>query len=198
VPRRVRLAALVCGPILAALLALLPPAAAAGVDVKADAQGQVSVSATAAPLSDILDALASHLGLEVEYEGTPPRQLVSLELAARTPAEAVLSTLEGQGLDFALQLDASGQRVRKLFVTTVSGSAPRRPPEAARPAPRRPPFRPPVPQVPDPEEEADEEDPFAEEEAGPVDDEEEAEPELQTLPGPQARPVTLPTPRPRR
>jgi len=202
-PRNRARSGLACG--LGFALVASSSSAAAAVRVELEPGGRVTLSADAAALADVLDGLASRLGIDVEYEGTPPRQLVTLELAARTPAEAVLSALEGQGLDFALQLDTTGRSVRKLFVTTASGTAPRPAPQVARPAPRRPPFRPPAPPVPDTEDYEEEEDPFEEDEEDfDAEDEgleEEAEPAAgppQTLPGPAGRPITLPTPRPPR
>ena len=35
------------------------------------------MTATAAPLADVLDRLARQIGMEIVYDGTPPRQRVT-------------------------------------------------------------------------------------------------------------------------
>ena len=103
-----------------ARLAVLPLFLAAGT-ASAEVQirlveGRVDVQATAAPLADVLDRLARQTGMKVVYEGPAPRFLVSVSLERRTPAEAVLATLEGLGLNYALQLDPTGTRVQTLVM----------------------------------------------------------------------------------
>ena len=132
------------------LLLVFVPRAHAGVDVREE-QGRVDVAATAAPLFEVLDRLARQTGMKVVYEGPAPRQLVTLSLAGRSPAEAVASILEGQGLNYALVLDVTATRVDKLLVT---GSSPGGRALSRSSAPSRPrvqPVRPP------PDDEADEE-----------------------------------------
>jgi hypothetical protein len=103
------------GCLLLPLLAL-GPAAGAGIAVR-ESQGKIDVAAAAAPLADVLDRLAHQIGMKVVYEGPAPRQLVTLSLVGRSPAEAVTAILEGQGLNYALVLDATATRVEKLLVT---------------------------------------------------------------------------------
>jgi hypothetical protein len=101
---------------LAALsLVLAAGTASAEVQIRL-VEGRVNVHATAAPLADVLDRLARQTGMKITYEGPAPRFLVSLSLEGRTPAEAVLGTLEGLGLNYALQLDPSGTRVLTLVM----------------------------------------------------------------------------------
>jgi hypothetical protein len=129
------------------LLALVPPVHA-GIAVR-ESQGKIDVAAAAAPLADVLDRLARQTGMKVVYEGPAPRQLVTLSLVGRSPAEAVTAILEGQGLNYALILDATATRVEKLLVTgaaTSGGSGP----SSARTAPAAP-FRRMAPPDNDPE-----------------------------------------------
>lgn len=106
--------------ILALALALLGAEAPANeVDVIVH-EGQIDVSARAAPLSQVLDQLAAAIGAEVQYEGPPPPQLVTLAFVDLTPAEVLLSVLRGQGIDFALQMDAAGGKVVRLLVAADS------------------------------------------------------------------------------
>ena len=81
----------------------------------------VELTARAAPLAEVLDRLGRQIGMKVVYEGASPRQLVTLSLQGRSPAETVLGLLEGQGLNFALVSDATGARVETLL---VAGTAP--------------------------------------------------------------------------
>ena len=69
------------------------------------AGGTVDLTATAAPLAEVLDRLARQTGMKVVYEGAAPRQLVTVSLHGRTPAETVLAVLEGLGVNFALVAD---------------------------------------------------------------------------------------------
>ena len=141
----------------------------AGVAVRVSG-GHVELTATAAPLAEVLDRLARQTGMKVVYEGPAPRQLVTVSLKGRTPAEAVLSVLEGLGVNFALVADPTGARVQTLVVAgTASASAassPSRPARSTPPASRRP-FGPPPgssPETVEPAfEEADDEEPLPEE-----------------------------------
>jgi len=81
----------------------------------------VELTARAAPLAEVLDRLGRQIGMKVVYEGASPRQLVTLSLQGRSPAETVLGLLEGQGLNFALVSDPSGTQVVTLL---VAGTAP--------------------------------------------------------------------------
>lgn len=132
--------------------------------------GQVDLTATAAPVADVLDRLARQTGMKVVYEGPAPRQLVTLSLHGRTPTEAVLDVLEGLGVNFAFVADPSGARVQTLVLTgtasasSTSASAASRP---TTPAGSRRPFGPPPgaspeavePAFDEPEEEPEPEDP---------------------------------------
>jgi hypothetical protein len=143
------------------LVGVVPPASA---EVAVRVAGErVDVRANAAPLADVLDDLAGKTGMEIVYEGSPPRQPVTLTLEGRTPAEAVLGILDGQGLNYALIADVTGTRVQTLMLAgpagtgTISGSGA----QAPRPRGRRPIMAPPAATrgVLDPG--FDEEDPFA-------------------------------------
>jgi hypothetical protein len=59
--------------------------------------------------------------MKVVYEGAPPRVLVNASIERRTAAQAVLSVLEGLGLNYAASLDATGTKVQMLM---MSGAAP--------------------------------------------------------------------------
>ena len=104
-------------------LAVVATPAAAKVAVRVSG-GQVELTATAAPLADILDRLARQTGMKVVYEGPAPRQLVTLSLRGRTPTETVLALFEGLGLDFALVADPSGARVQTLVVAGTAAVSP--------------------------------------------------------------------------
>ena len=136
-------------------LLLLAAGTASAEVVLRVADGKVDVQATAAPLSDVLDRLARQTGMKVVYEGPVPRPLVSLSLERRTPVEALLGILEGLGLNYALQLDATGTRVQTLVMTgAASPSSSFRAPSA--PAPVQRPVPPPV-SAPDAVDDASEE-----------------------------------------
>jgi hypothetical protein len=105
------------------LVALARPAAA---DVQVQVAGpHVELVATAAPLAEVLDRLSRQTGMKIVYEGPAPRQLVTLSLRGRTPAQTVLAVLEGQGVNFAMVTDPSGANARTLLVagTTPTPSA---------------------------------------------------------------------------
>jgi hypothetical protein len=108
------------------------------------AQGRVDLTATAAPLADVLERLARQTGMKVVYEGPAPRQLVTVSLHGRTPAETVLAVFEGLGLNYALVADPSGASVQTLMVagasttgTASSASSPAAGSPAVRPNVRR-------------------------------------------------------------
>jgi len=85
--------------------------------------GQVDLTATAAPLADVLDRLARQTGMKVVYEGPAPRQLVTLAVHSRSPVETVLAVLEGQGLNFAMVADATGAGVSTLVLAGGPGAS---------------------------------------------------------------------------
>ncbi len=109
------------GFVVAALLLLLPVAAAAETEVR-PVGDRLEVRASAATVSEVLDRIARQTGMRVSYDGPPPRARVTLSGGPRTPAEAVLAVLEGQGLTYALRLDPTGTRVEMLMVFAGSGS----------------------------------------------------------------------------
>jgi len=136
-------------------LSLALAATTASAEIKVQVQdGRVWVQAVSAPLADLLDRLAQETGMGVVYEGKPPRIPVTLVLEGLSEAEAVLRTLEGTGLDFALRLDRAATGVEMLILTDPSGtarSASRGPETGSPPAPPgRPAYRPP-PAPPSPE-----------------------------------------------
>jgi succinyl-diaminopimelate desuccinylase len=125
-----------CPPlVVAAVLGLGMPHAGAGAEVEVRVAGErVNVRANAAPLTEILDSLSRQTGMKVVWEGAPARPPVTISVDNRTPAEAVLAILEGLGLNYALDLDTSGTRVRTLMM--LGSARPER--EAAPGAPTRP------------------------------------------------------------
>lgn len=132
--------------VLALALAILAAPLGAEVDVRA-VGGRIDVRASAAPLADVLARLSQQTGMNVIYDGPPPRQLVSATLERRTPAEAVLGILEGLGLNYAVALDSTGTRVQTLMMAgggaTGAGGAPSPIPQPV-PAPQfAPPAQPP-------------------------------------------------------
>jgi len=121
-----------------ALALLVAPNVGAAVQVRLSG-GRVDVMAQNAPLSEILEALARETKTKLVYEGAPPRQLMFVDLKDRTPAEALLSILDGQGVAFAVAFDPSGTRVLTLLMPAAGVAA------SAGPAPRpmpTPPERP--------------------------------------------------------
>ncbi len=123
-------------------LALAAPPVAAEVVVRVSGD-HVDLTATAAPLADVLDRLARQTGMKVVYEGPAPRQLVTLSLHDRTPTETVLAVFEGLGINYALVADASGARVQTLMVAGSTAASPSSsaPSSTARPSPAVPTLR---------------------------------------------------------
>ena len=96
----------------------------AGVEVRVNGD-RVDVVAINTPLADVLEGLSKQTKIKLVYEGAPPRQLVSVDLKDRTPAEAVLAVLEGQGLAYAVALDPTGTHVQTLLMSAANpASAP--------------------------------------------------------------------------
>jgi hypothetical protein len=103
-------------PLLAlTVLLLAAPDLRAAVEVRVSGQS-VDVQAVNTPLAEILDGLARELHVKIVYEGPPPRQLLSVDLKGRTPAEAFLSIVEGQGLSYAFSMDKTGTRVESVLM----------------------------------------------------------------------------------
>jgi len=61
--------------------------------------------------------------MKVVYDGPSPRQLVTVSLLGRVPAQAVHDLLEGQGLNYAFVSDATGTGVQTLLMTGSAGPA---------------------------------------------------------------------------
>jgi hypothetical protein len=142
-------------PLALLVLVLLAPSAGADTDVRTVGD-RVEVRAQASTLADVLDTMARHIGMKVVYEGPAPRGRVSFALPAMTPADAVLAALEGQGLTYAIRMDATGTRVETLMVvsggSTASGTPPRSEPRMPiqheeTPEPEEEPPPPEVPQI---------------------------------------------------
>lgn len=66
-----------------ALLLAVPSAPEVHVAVR---DGQVALKTTRAPLADVLKKLADATGMEVVYESTRPRQLVTVTIEAGSAA----------------------------------------------------------------------------------------------------------------
>jgi hypothetical protein len=126
---------------LLALVALLvaAPDLRAAVQVRVSPENRVDVQATNAPLSEILDGMARQLKIKIVYEGPPPRQLLTVDLKDRTPAEAFLAVVEGQGLAYAFAMDKSGTKVESLLMAggnnapNANAGPPRSPARPERP-----------------------------------------------------------------
>jgi hypothetical protein len=138
-------------------LFLLPVRPAAAEVIVAVTDGRVDLTAQAAPLSEVLDRLARQTRMELTYDGAPPRNLVTVVLQAATPAQAVISVMEGLGVNYALQLDRSGREVKSLLLIAAAASGPARSTSGPdRPAGRVPPPPPPPPSADEMEDEAEE------------------------------------------
>ena len=147
----------------------------AGVEVRVNGD-RVDIVAINTPLAEVLEGLSRQTKIKLVYEGAPPRQLVSVDLKDRTPAEAVLAVLEGQGLAYAVALDSTGTHVQTLLMSAVT-------PVAAGPVASSPR---PMPSVPDrPIRESVPEEPL---------DDGTSEPETEQLPPDTGRPNMLPPP----
>jgi hypothetical protein len=184
----------------ATLIAVLAaPSLRAEVDVQYK-DGQVSVRASAAPLSEVLDRLARATGMKVVQQGATPSMLLSLSLENRTPAEAVFGVFEGLGLNYAFVLDATGSKIETLILAGASGAkaAPAStspgpvPPSAPRYFPRR---EAPLPAAgPDEPAEPEEEEAPADEGEEAAEEGEEAVPEEKTVPpGPRGNVLQPPS-----
>ncbi len=134
-------------PALCALaLSLSGPSARAEVEVRVSG-AQVELSAKAAPLAEVLDRLTRQTGIKLVYEGSAPRQLVTLSLRGRSPADTVLALLEGQGVNFALVADPTGSRPQTLMIAGLAGTGSAGGNRGTSPGPGRTPF-PPTPEPP--------------------------------------------------
>ena len=143
---------------------------------------EVRIIADGSRLDQLLAELSEATGMEVIYEASPLGLSVTAQLTAQSPAEAVIRLLDSLPVSYALQLDASGERVTSLWITGKgSGSRARVRATPARPERRRP--RAPVPVADDDEQ----------------DDPVEAQPDAEATPPafpdrPFATPRAFPTP----
>ena len=124
-------------PLLAVLLA-----ASDGSTLRARAEviasaGKVTVRAERMPVNQILDRVARATGMKLTYEGTQPQALVSIDVENVTEVAAVVRLMEGLGISYVLQTDATGERVASLIVPGVTGGSSRVATNAA-PAPPEP------------------------------------------------------------
>jgi hypothetical protein len=107
---------------------LMIAAAAASADVKVSLhEGRMDILATRVSIADILDRVARQTGMKIIYDGPRPQKMLTKSVTNRTPADAVLGMLEGEGLNFAVILNAAGTQIETLLVTG---------PSKAKPAPR--------------------------------------------------------------
>lgn len=102
---------------------ILTSRAEAAVEVRVAGES-VDIQATNAPLAEVLASLSRQTQMKVVYEGAPPRQTISLDLKGRTPVEAVVAAMEGQGVNYAMAMDDTGTRVQTLLVTGTATSSP--------------------------------------------------------------------------
>jgi hypothetical protein len=173
---------------------LLARSGASETDVR-KAGDRLDVRATTAPLSEVLDRLARETGMKVTYDGPPPRGRVSLTLSGVTSVQAVMSVLEGQGLNFALRMDPTSTRVDTLMIVGTAGAS--APAPSAGPIPR-------AARAIETEretEEPDEDTPPAEGQREPSEDAQTRRPPFlpqfpNGVPNGPAMPLTLPTPGP--
>lgn len=112
-----------------------------GPDLRADVKvslkgGRMDILANKASVKEILDRVATVTGMKVIYDGPVPSKVITKSVPDRTPADAVLGILEGEGINFAVILSQDGTKVETLLVTG---------PSKARPAPAGPTGLPPGP-----------------------------------------------------
>ena len=107
-------------PWLLASSLLLQVAPANAAEVLADG-GKVTVRAERLPLTQLLDRMSRKTGMKVTYEGPRPSMIVSLDVDGMTEVAAVLKLMEGLGISYVLQTDATGERVDLLILSTTAG-----------------------------------------------------------------------------
>jgi hypothetical protein len=114
-------------PLVLTLALLLAAGAPLQAEVKVALKGgKMDIQANKATVKEILDRVASLTGMKVIYDGPVPAKIITKSVPDRTPADAVLGILEGEGVNFAVILSADGTKVETLLVTG---------PSKARPAP---------------------------------------------------------------
>jgi hypothetical protein len=114
----------------------------------------VDIQAAAVPLADLLDELAQRTGVQLAFEGANPRQTITVDLKCGKPIDALLGVLEGQGLNYVVQMSPDGVRIEKLLLiaqgdkksTADSRATPPGFPAAGEP-PMSPPHSPPEPHM---------------------------------------------------
>jgi hypothetical protein len=112
----------------------------------------VSIRAAAVPLADLLDELASRTGVKLAVEGANPRQPITVDVKCGKPADAFLGVLEGQGLNYVLQMSPEGGgRVERVVLISADAKPPVKSGPAAAQAPT------PEPAISEPVEIAEEE-----------------------------------------
>ncbi len=105
-------------------LLVLAGSPVAASEVRVEVKGtQVDLTATAAPVSEVLDHLARATGMKLVFEGATPRSPVTLSVRGRSPRETVLAVLEGLGINYALIADPTGVRVQTLLLTGTGPAA---------------------------------------------------------------------------
>jgi hypothetical protein len=109
------------------------------IEVRLDDEA-LTVQTNGAPLASVLERIKQATGIELVFEGPPPRQLIRAQLRRSTIAAAIVDLMQGQSLSYAIQLDETGKKPLKMIIfTNVARAAPsassRRP---FRPAPPRP------------------------------------------------------------
>lgn len=111
-----------------ALAAVAPVTEAVEIALQVRANGRIDLRVSAAPLSAVLDRLASETGIQLVYQGNRPEWLVSLEVYGSDQAQTVLEALQQLGMNYAVSLDAHGTRVRKVVIDDPAPAAqPREP-----------------------------------------------------------------------
>ena len=154
------------------LVTAIPAAALPQTAVPAPLPGtsptHIEVKAAATPLSEVLERISRQTGMKVTYEGGTPRTRVTTSLASVTPAQAVVSVMEGLGLNYLMGLDATSTRVETLLVVSPGSSS--KTTAVARSSSAMPRISPPGEEMPE-EPEVPEDDPMvgANMEAPPVD-----------------------------
>jgi hypothetical protein len=104
---------------------LLLPASQGPPELAVQAEGgRVTVRARLVPLKEVLERISLETGVEVVYNGPEPSPLVTVALEDQPEREALPRLLEGLGLNHALQMDASGNRVEILIINEAFGSGP--------------------------------------------------------------------------
>ncbi len=183
-------------PLLVLPLLAGPAAASDPIDVKAHGP-KVDVKVTAAPLNDVLDRLSKQTGMKLVYEGQAPRMVISANLVGLSPMRAVISVMEGLGVNYALMTDPTGSRIETLMIVGAGGPA--APSGGVAPQPSVPlPSHAPEPMAIDEEPLMEEGDPGVQPEdqrpSGPVPVEEAAPPPPPNPVGPSGAPAGFPAP----